>query len=50
MNYDQNKENKFTVPWLGSHRSGGIPLEKWSRVATPKKLGGWGIKNIFLFS
>jgi len=25
----------------------GIPLSKWTRVATPKKLGGWGLKYIY---
>jgi hypothetical protein len=31
--------DKFTQPW-----------EKWDRLARPKALGGWGLKNIFLFS
>jgi hypothetical protein len=29
--------------------SGGIPLVKWSCLAMPKELGGWGIKNIVWF-
>jgi hypothetical protein len=28
----------------------GIPLVKWSLLAMPKELGGWGIKNIVWFS
>jgi hypothetical protein len=31
--------DKFTQPW-----------EKWDLLARPKALGGWGLKNIFLFS
>jgi hypothetical protein len=26
------------------------PLVKWQRLAMPKYLGGWGLKNIFFFS
>jgi hypothetical protein len=31
--------DKYTQPW-----------EKWESIAMPKALGGWGLKNIFLFS
>jgi ribonuclease HI len=31
--------DKYTQPW-----------EKWENIAMPKALGGWGLKNIFLFS
>lgn len=27
----------------------GIPLVKWPRIAMPKDLGSWGIKNIYWF-
>jgi hypothetical protein len=27
-----------------------LPWEKWDRLARPKALGGWGLKNIFIFS
>jgi hypothetical protein len=30
--------DKYTQPW-----------EKWESIARPKTLGGWGLKNIFLF-
>jgi hypothetical protein len=30
---------KYTQPW-----------PKWDNIAFPKSLGGWGFKNIFLFS
>jgi hypothetical protein len=28
----------------------GIPLIKWNRVALPKELGGWALKNVHIFS
>jgi len=31
-------KNQFVSPWV-----------KWKEVAFPKTLGGWGLKNIFLF-
>jgi hypothetical protein len=34
----RSKEH-FTFPW-----------EKWELLARPKALGGWGLKNIFIFS
>ena len=27
-----------------------MPWVKWKRIAAPKGLGGWGLKDIFLFS
>lgn len=44
------KSVSFQFLWTGTHQANGIPLVKWSRVAYLKKLGGWGIKNIYLFS
>jgi hypothetical protein len=34
-----NTCDKYTTPWA-----------KWDRLLCPKSLGGWGLKNIFLFS
>jgi hypothetical protein len=34
----------------GKREVGSIPLVKWPRIAMPKDLGGWGIKNINWFS
>jgi hypothetical protein len=36
--------------WTSNNASGGIHLTKWSTLATPKSLGGWGIKYIRLFA
>eukprot|EP01018_Ginkgo_biloba_P004985 Gb_28741 [translate_table: standard] len=33
----------------GLNEKEGIPLVKWQTMATPKSLGGWGLKNIHLF-
>jgi hypothetical protein len=27
-----------------------MPWVRWERISKPKALGGWGLKNIFLFS
>lgn len=40
----------FSFLWLSSWYLEGIPLVKWLRVTLPKKLGGWGLKYIYLFS
>lgn len=40
----------FQFLWSGPCVSGGIPLVKWSHVALPKELGGWGLKNIYTFA
>jgi hypothetical protein len=32
-------KDQFVMPWV-----------KWESLAMPKMLGGWGLKNIFLFS
>ena len=33
------KKEDMTTPWVN-----------WKRIAVPKGLGGWGLKDIFLFS
>jgi hypothetical protein len=35
----------FHFLWKYSRHFGGIPLVKWSRVASSKNLGRWGIKK-----
>ena len=40
----------FSFLWTASKQSEGIALANWKTLAKPKKLGGWGIKNIDLFS
>ena len=39
----------FSFLWMAKRHSEGIPLAKWQLLASPKELGGWGIKNPFLF-
>jgi hypothetical protein len=40
----------FPFLWFGKKEVDGIPLVRWMKLAMPKQLGGWGIKNIFTFS
>jgi hypothetical protein len=35
--------------WIGSKEKDGIPLVKWSRIATLKEFGGWGLKKLHIF-
>jgi hypothetical protein len=28
----------------------GIPLVKWTRIAKPKELKGWDLKNVYAFN
>ena len=39
----------FSFLWTTSNKNEGIPLAKWTTIALPKVLGGWGIKNPKLF-
>lgn len=40
----------FSFLWQGKKEEHSRPWVKWERVATPKALGGWGLKNIYKFS
>ena len=40
----------FNFLWAGSDVGKKIHLINWERLANPKLLGGWDIKNIFWFS
>jgi hypothetical protein len=46
----QNSKCELLVFLLGAHKSSGIPIVKWIQVSLHKELGGWGFKNINLFS
>jgi hypothetical protein len=35
--------------WTGKKEKENIHLVNWKRIAKPKKIGGWGFKNIFCF-
>jgi len=40
----------FRFLWSGKKDVQVTPWVNWKRIAIPKGLGGWGLKNIFLFS
>jgi hypothetical protein len=40
----------FRFLWAGSSEHFILPWVKWNILAVPKALGGWGLKNIHLFS
>lgn len=40
----------FSFLWRGKKDKQVIPRVHWNRITLPKALGGWGLKNIFLFS
>ena len=43
------RKKLFSFLWSANRHSEGAPLAKWQMLACPKYLGGWGIKNPFLF-
>ena len=36
--------------WSGSKEASVSPWVSWENIARPKSLGGWDLKNIFLFA
>lgn len=34
---------------MGTNKETVFPLVKWKMMTKPKKLGGWGLKELFLF-
>jgi len=48
LNVARKLTSKFL--WSGKLKSHVIPWVRWEKITTPKALGGWGSKNIFLFS
>jgi hypothetical protein len=48
LNAARKLTSKFL--WSGKSESHVIPWVRWEKIATPKAMGGWGLKNIFLFS
>jgi hypothetical protein len=43
------RRRMFSFMWTGKKLKEGIHLISWENIAKPKKLGGWGIKNIYAF-
>ena len=44
------KKLTFKFLWSGKKESHVTPWVHWEKIVVPKDLGGWGLKNIFLFS
>jgi hypothetical protein len=40
----------FTFLWAGCCEKKHLHLCRWEDIARPKHLGGWGLRNIFLFN
>jgi hypothetical protein len=40
----------YRIVWSGDQVKKGISLISWKNIAIPKAQGGWGLKNIFIFS
>ena len=40
----------FRFLWSGKQDTQVTPWVRWENIAVPKGLGGWGLKNIFLFA
>ena len=40
----------FYFIWSGKREKRVMPWARWERIALPKYLGGWGLKNIYNFS
>jgi hypothetical protein len=43
------RRRMFSFLWTGKKIKEEIHLISWKKIAKPKKVGGWGIKNIFSF-
>jgi hypothetical protein len=39
----------FEFLWSGSKQRRGFHLCKWQEISKPKSLGGWGLRNLYLF-
>ena len=40
----------FSFLWRGKHDHRAMVWVRWEKIPVPKALGGWGLKNIFLFA
>jgi hypothetical protein len=47
---DHIRRIRFFFLWVGQNSPGGTHLASWNSIALPKEMGGWGLKNIRLFS
>jgi hypothetical protein len=46
----EDEEIMLYISWQGNKDKKVLPWVRWDRIANPKALGGWGLKNIFFFS
>jgi hypothetical protein len=44
------RKQLFLYLWQGNKDKKVLPWVRWDQIATPKALGGWGLKNILSFS
>jgi hypothetical protein len=47
---DHMRKKCYRFLWVGRRVEDDIPLVKWDRIAKPKELGGWGLKNMYAFN
>jgi hypothetical protein len=47
---EKNRKLCSKILWAGTKEKVVFPLVKCSTLSIPKYLGGWGLKNVFLFS
>jgi hypothetical protein len=40
----------FSFLWMGGSENKHLHLCRWDSIAKPKSVGGWGLRNIFLFN
>jgi hypothetical protein len=47
---EKARRMSFSYLWRGKSENRVMPWVRWEKIVKPKALGGWGLKNIFLFS
>jgi hypothetical protein len=47
---EKTRKLMFNFHWSGEDGKNNFHLCSWEFLAKPKHLGGWGIKNLFLFN
>jgi hypothetical protein len=47
---EKARRNLFSYLWKGNKDKRVMPWVSWGKIAVLKDLGGWGLKNAFLFS
>jgi hypothetical protein len=47
---EKARKLSFSYLWRGNKDKQVVPWVRWEKIVMPKALGGWGLKNIFLFS